>query len=218
MDKINFKAALFDLDGVVFDTEPQYTKFWGAQCREFRPDRPGLEHEIKGQTLVQILDNHFGGGLKAKQDTIIERLNEYEKHMDFIFVKDFVPFVRQLREKGVKTAVVTSSNLDKMNAVYRKCEDFKSLFDAILTSEDFEYSKPHPDCYQKAAQRFDAKADECIVFEDSFNGLKSGRAAKMKVVGLSTTNSPESIAPYSDIVVADYTDFSYLDCQKLINS
>lgn len=218
MDKINFKAALFDLDGVVFDTEPQYTKFWGAQCREFRPDRPGLEHEIKGQTLVQILDNHFGGGLKAKQDMIIERLNEYEKHMDFIFVKDFVPFVRQLREKGVKTAVVTSSNLDKMNAVYRKCEDFKSLFDAILTSEDFEYSKPHPDCYQKAAQRFDAKADECIVFEDSFNGLKSGRAAKMKVVGLSTTNSPESIAPYSDIVVADYTDFSYLDCQKLINS
>lgn len=218
MDKINFKAALFDLDGVVFDTEPQYTKFWGAQCREFRPDRPGLEHEIKGQTLVQILDNHFGGGLKAKQDMIIERLNEYEKHMDFIFVKDFVPFVRQLREKGVKTAVVTSSNLDKMNAVYRKCEDFKSLFDAILTSEDFEYSKPHPDCYQKAAQRFDAKADECIVFEDSFNGLKSGRAAKMKVVGLSTTNSPESIAPYSDIVVADYTDFGYLDCQKLINS
>lgn len=218
MDKINFKAALFDLDGVVFDTEPQYTKFWGAQCREFRPDRPGLEHEIKGQTLVQILDNHFGGGLKAKQDMIIERLNEYEKHMDFIFVKDFVPFVRQLREKGVKTAVVTSSNLDKMNAVYRKCEDFKSLFDAILTSEDFEHSKPHPDCYQKAAQRFDAKADECIVFEDSFNGLKSGRAAKMKVVGLSTTNSPESIAPYSDIVVADYTDFSYLDCQKLINS
>lgn len=218
MDKINFKAALFDLDGVVFDTEPQYTKFWGAQCREFRPDRPGLEHEIKGQTLVQILDNHFGGGLKAKQDMIIERLNEYEKHMDYIFVKDFVPFVRQLREKGVKTAVVTSSNLDKMNAVYRKCEDFKSLFDAILTSEDFEYSKPHPDCYQKAAQRFDAKADECIVFEDSFNGLKSGRAAKMKVVGLSTTNSPESIATYSDIVVADYTDFGYLDCQKLINS
>ncbi|MGM9698620.1 MAG: HAD family hydrolase [Prevotella sp.] len=218
MDNKNFKAALFDLDGVVFDTEPQYTKFWGAQCREFRPDRPGLEHEIKGQTLVQILDNHFGGELKAKQDLIVERLNEYEKHMDFIFVKDFVPFIRQLREKGVKTAVVTSSNLDKMNAVYRKCEDFKSLFDAILTSEDFEHSKPHPDCYQKAAQRFDAKVDECIVFEDSFNGLKSGRAAMMKVVGLATTNSPESIAPYSDIVVADYAGFGYLDCQKLINS
>ena len=54
-----FKAALFDLDGVVFDTEPQYTGFWGAQCREFHPEHPGLEHEIKGQTLVQIFDRIF---------------------------------------------------------------------------------------------------------------------------------------------------------------
>ena len=215
MDNNTFKAALFDLDGVVFDTEPQYTKFWGTQCREFRPDCPGLEHEIKGQTLVQILDRHFGGELKEKQALIIERLNDYEKSMDFVFVSGFETFVGQLREKGVKTAVVTSSNLDKMNTVYRKCEGFKSLFDAILTSEDFEYSKPHPDCYQKAAQRFDAKADECIVFEDSFNGLKSGRAANMKVVGLSTTNSPESIAPYSDIVIPDYKEFGYEDCLKL---
>ena len=50
------KAALFDLDGVVFDTEPQYTEFWGEQCREFRPDISGLEHIIKGQTLIQIYD------------------------------------------------------------------------------------------------------------------------------------------------------------------
>lgn len=216
MNNKTFKAALFDLDGVVFDTEPQYTKFWGAQCREFRPDHPGLEHEIKGQTLVQILDRHFGGVLAEKQSLIIERLNEYEKDMDFVFVNGFEAFVRQLRDNGIKTAVVTSSNLDKMYAVYNKCEGFKALFDAILTSEDFERSKPDPDCYQKAAQRFDAKADECIVFEDSFNGLKSGRAANMKVVGLSTTNSPESIAPYSDTVIPDYSNFGYDNCLRLI--
>ena len=218
MDNISFKAALFALDGVVFDTEPQYTEFWGSQCREFRPDRPGLEHEIKGQTLLQILDRHFDGDLKAKQSLIVERLNEFEKTMDFVFVSGFEAFVRQLRSNGVKTAVVTSSNLDKMNAVYNRCEGFKTLFDAILTSEDFERSKPDPDCYQKASQRFDATADECIVFEDSFNGLKSGRAAKMKVVGLSTTNSPESIAPYSDTVIANYLAFGYDDCLRLIQN
>ena len=54
------------------------------------------------------------------------------------------------------------------------------------------------------------------MFEDSFNGLKSGRAAKMKVVGLSTTNSPESIAPYSDTVIANYLAFGYDDCLRLI--
>ena len=75
------KAALFDLDGVVFDTEPQYSIFWGAQCREFHPEHPGLEHEIKGQTLVQIYDAWFSGPLADKQALITERLNEYEQQM-----------------------------------------------------------------------------------------------------------------------------------------
>ena len=75
MGNNTFKAALFDLDGVVFDTEPQYSIFWGAQCREFHPEHPGLEYEIKGQTLVQIFDKHFSGELEAKQQLIVERLN-----------------------------------------------------------------------------------------------------------------------------------------------
>lgn len=202
-----FKAALFDLDGVVFDTEPQYTEFWGAQCREFHPEHPGLEHEIKGQTLVQIFDRHFSGDLAYTQEIITERLNDFEHNMRYDYIEGFEAFVRQLRSKGVKTAVVTSSNRVKMQVVYGRRSEFRQLFDAILTSEDFERSKPDPDCYLKAAARLGVGIDECIVFEDSFNGLKSGRAAGMKVVGLATTNSAESIAPYSDKVISNYIDF-----------
>lgn len=202
--KTNFKVALFDLDGVVFDTEPQYTVFWGQQCREFHPDEPGLEHRIKGQTLVQIFDNHFNGEFEQYRPLITDRLNEFERTMRFDYVPGFEKFVGSLRENGIKTAVVTSSNCDKMEAVYSQRHEFKQLFDAILTSEDFEYSKPHPDCYLKAAARFGADVKDCVVFEDSFNGLKSGRAADMYVVGLSTTNSAEAIAPYCDEVVPDY--------------
>lgn len=198
------KAALFDLDGVVFDTEPQYTIFWGAQCREFHPEHPGLEHEIKGQTLVQIYDAWFSGPLTEKQPLITERLNQYEQQMDYQFVEGFEDYIHQLRSKGVKTAVVTSSNQPKMEAVYQSHPEFRSLFDAILTSEDFERSKPDPDCYLKAAQRLGVEVEDCVVFEDSFNGLKSGRAAGMYVVGLSTTNPAEAIRPYCDEVIANY--------------
>ena len=201
------KAALFDLDGVVFDTEPQYTEFWGAQCREFHPEHPGLEHEIKGQTLVQIFDRHFSGDLAYSQEIITNRLNDFEQTMRFDYVEGFEDFVSRLRSRGVKTAVVTSSNIAKMQSVYQSRSEFRQMFDAILTSEDFERSKPDPDCYLKAAERLGAEIDECIVFEDSFNGLKSGRAAGMKVVGLATTNSAESIAPYSDVVISNYKDF-----------
>ena len=198
------KAALFDLDGVVFDTEPQYTIFWGEQCREFHPEHPGLEHEIKGQTLVQIYDAWFSGPLAEKQAVITERLNRYEEQMSYNYVAGFEEYVKKLRAEGVKTAVVTSSNQPKMEAVKKHHPEFEKLFDAILTSEDFEYSKPHPDCYLKAAKRLETSVEDCVVFEDSFNGLKSGRAAGMYVVGLATTNSPEAIGPYCDEVITDY--------------
>ena len=116
----------------------------------------------------------------------------------------------------MKTAVVTSSNQKKMDTVYRNHSEFRQMFDAILTAEDFDKSKPDPDCYLKGAQRFGATPDECVVFEDSFNGLKSGRAAEMVVVGLSTTNPENEISKFSDIVVNDYKSFKYENICNLI--
>ena len=204
MKKMTLKAALFDLDGVVFDTEPQYSIFWGAICREFHPEIPGLEHKIKGQTLMQIYDAWFSGPLTDSQPLITERLNEYERQMDYDYIAGFEEYICSLRQQGVKTAVVTSSNQPKMEAVYAKHPEFKGLFDAILTSEDFERSKPDPDCYLKAAERFGVEPKDCVVFEDSFNGLKSGRAAGMYVVGLATTNAAEDIAPLCDEVISNF--------------
>lgn len=202
------KAALFDLDGVVFDTEPQYSVFWGSQCREFHPELPGLEHRIKGQTLTQIYDAWFSGPLTDRQPLITSRLNDYERQMDYDYIAGFEVFIDRLHRQGVKTAVVTSSNIPKMEAVYAKHPEFKEMFDAILTSEDFERSKPDPDCYLKAAQRFGIEPKDCVVFEDSFNGLKSGRAAGMYVVGLATTNAADAIRPLCDEVITDFIELS----------
>ena len=209
------KAALFDLDGVVFDTEPQYTVFWGSQCRLYHPEHPGLEHEIKGSTLTQIYDRWFSGPLEAEQAVVTERLNSFEAQMTFEYIAGFEALIADLHAHGVKTAVVTSSNQPKMESVYRAQPGFKQLFDAILTSEDFEHSKPHPDCYLKAAARFGAHPSECVVFEDSFNGLKSGRAAGMKVVGVATTNTAADIAGLSDIQIVDYQHVDYESLKQL---
>ena len=203
------KAALFDLDGVVFDTEPQYTIFWGEQCREFHPEHPGLEIEIKGQTLTQIFDRWFSGELAYTQPLITRRLDAYEAQMDYLYVAGFERFVMELKAQGMKTAVVTSSNLPKMQSVYQHRPEFATFFDEILTSEDFAESKPSPDCYLRGAARFAAKPDECVVFEDSFNGLRSGRAAGMFVVGLTTSNPKEKIRELSDIQIDDYKEFDF---------
>ena len=216
MRQSKFKAALFDLDGVVFDTEPQYSVFWGDICRQYHPEHPGLEHEIKGQTLTQIYDRWFSGSLLLEQDSITSRLNDYEQQMSYEYIAGFETLIANLRSHGVRTAVVTSSNIPKMESVFRHQPGFTSLFDAILTSEDFDRSKPDPDCYQKAAQRLDAEFDECIVFEDSFNGLHAGRAAKMVVVGLATTNAVKDITPLSDLQLNNYEGLTFERLETLL--
>ena len=209
MKKEELKAALFDLDGVVIDTETQYSVFWGSQCRLYHPEHPGLENEIKGQTLDQILDMGWSGELESERQVLVERLNAFEAQMQLDYLEGFLPFISDLRQHGMKTAVVTSSNRLKMENVYRQHPEFQQLFDAILTSEDFAESKPSPDCYLRAAQRFGLERDACVVLEDSVNGLRSGRAAGMMVVGLVTTNPLDVVRPLSDCQIKDYTNFDY---------
>ena len=214
------KAALFDLDGVVFDTESQYTIFWGGEGRKYHPEMPDFAQKIKGQTLVQIYDKYFSSpevfleageeaDVAAGQRRITERLNRFEQQMDYVYIDGFEDFVKDLKAHGVKCAVVTSSNLPKMENVYARHPEFLTYFDRVLTSEDFAKSKPDPDCYLKAAQAFGVEPVECAGFEDSFNGLKSVRAAGACVVGLATTNSREAIREYSDLVIDNYVSFSF---------
>lgn len=194
---------MFDLDGVVFDTEPQYTIFWGSQFKKYYPQEPGLELKVKGMTLVQIYDMYFNDQPQMQAD-ITRELNDFEVNMNYEYVAGFEQFITKLRSIGVKTAVVTSSNCEKMENVYAKHPEFKTYFDEVLTSEDFAKSKPDPDCYLKAAQKFGANVDECVGFEDSFNGLKSLQGANMTIVGLATTNSAEAIAEYAHKVIDNY--------------
>ena len=205
------KAVLFDLDGVIFDTEHQYSVFWGEQCKLFHPEDPGLEQRIKGQTLNQIFEQLFSGSLEPMRPVVTERLNAFEASMTFDYVPGFKKFLNRLHQDGIKTAVVTSSNREKMKAVYKQHPDFTQLFDIILTSDDFTGSKPDPSCYLTAARQLNVTPDACIVFEDSFNGLRAGKAAKMRVVGLSTTNPAAAIAPLCDVVISDYHELEKID-------
>ena len=200
---MKIKAALFDLDGVIIDTETQYSRFWGEQCRRYFPDQPGLENVIKGQTLTQIYDRVFAD-LPDEQPLITQRLDEYELQMTYDYIPGARAFIENLRQQGIKTAVVTSSNQPKMRNVHRAHPELTELFDAILTAEDFTESKPHPQCYLRAAERLGCLPEECVGFEDSFNGLRAVRSAGMTVVGLATTNPADAIKPLADIVVSDF--------------
>ena len=210
----NFSAALFDLDGVIFHTEPQYDLFWERIAATYRPDAPQMVAAIKGTTLVSTFEAWFSGPYEPLRTDIQQRLDAFEASMNFNYVPGFQDFLADVLASGIRTAVVTSSNLPKMGNVYRTHPEFRGRFDAILTSEDFSESKPHPDCFLKAAARLGVRPGECIVFEDSLNGLRAAGAAGMRAIALCTTLPPERLAPLSAFQFSDFRSMRWKDIAR----
>ena len=195
--------ALFDLDGVILDTEGSYTAFWDDYgSRHFSEKDFGLK--IKGQTLVKILADYFP--YENERKSITDAINDFERKMSYPFVPGVENYIKSLKSNGIRTAVVTSSNLLKMENVYRCHPGFREMFDMILTSEDFSESKPSPYCYLKAMRLFGAGPEDCVVFEDSLAGLQAARASGAFVTALTTTNPEEVVRNYADLVIRDFND------------
>ena len=180
-----FKAALFDLGGVIFDTEPQYTRFWKGEFHRYYPDRTGLEDAIKGETLIQTFDGWFSGPLEAERERVRTRLYAFEASMDFPNVKGTAEFIQALRALGIRTAVVTSSNQPKMQNVFRTHPEFT---------------------YLKAAELLGVDPADCLAFEDSFNGLRSAMDAGTTVVAVTTAHPAAELMDLSHYQIPNFTD------------
>ena len=199
--------ALFDFDGVLMDTEAQYTRFWDETGRKF-VDMDGFGSMIKGQTLVQIFGKYFADRTEEELRAVEEAINEYERNMTYEFIPGARGFLNELRQAGIPTAIVTSSNNQKMSQVYKAHPDLHTLVDAILTSEHFSKSKPDPECFLKGMEMLGGTPESTVVFEDSIHGITAGRDAGAYVTGLATTNKREVIEPLCDMVIDNFSDFS----------
>jgi HAD superfamily hydrolase (TIGR01509 family) len=208
--------VLFDFDGVIADTESQYTIFWNQKGLEYL----GLENfglTIKGQTFKQIAAGHFKDKLKELYEEIEPVLNEFEVNMSYDYVPGALEFMKEMKSAGVRTAIVTSSHNVKMANAYRAHPELLELVDAILTSNDFTRSKPDPECFLKGMEVLGGKPEETIIFEDSLHGIAAGRAAGAKVIGLTTTNKSEVLTPLCDMVIDDFTTIDADKISKLLH-
>ena len=135
-DPKNMKAALFDLDGVLVDTEGIYTEFWSAMDRLYPTDVPGFSMVIKGSTLDTILNTYFPD--KAIQDDIVARLKEFERTMPYRMFPGVPELLKRLRDRGFKIAIVTSSNLLKMKNLFVQLPELEKMVDIVITDEDVD--------------------------------------------------------------------------------
>lgn len=199
-------TVLFDFDGVITNTEPQYDTYY---------DRVGEQHlgiknfasMVKGVTLPNIISKYFKDVPQTEIDKIIEETIEFEKNLNYPPIPGAIEFISYLKENNYKIGLVTSSQDFKMKIALNAL-GLTNAFDTEVTANRITEGKPDPMCYLLAAKDLNASPEECMVLEDSFFGIQSGLSAGMCVVGLSTTNSEADLKKVVDNVIPDFSNIN----------
>jgi len=208
-------CVLFDMDGVVLDTETQYDKIWKHIGERYSIGIPNFEKVIKGSTLPNIIKKYFSHLTQEEQDNIVKIIDDFETTMDFNEISGSLRFVDELKKNGIKVGLVTSSTQTKLDAV-NKVQHLDQIFDTIVAAERVVQGKPNPECFLLGAQDLNAKPENCIVFEDSFAGIEAAMAAGMTVIALATTHSADRLRDKADTIIPDFKNFGIEDLEATL--
>lgn len=181
--KNKIKGVIFDMDGVLFDTESLYLKSW---IKVFKRYGYTMEKEVYldvmgtgRENVKKVFKEKFGQNIPIEEmykEKDIELFKEIEENLE---TKDgALELLTYLKEHNYKIALATSGERKRMEKQMKKA-DFIKFFDALVTKEDVTKNKPNPDIFLKAAEKINIDPKECMVIEDSFAGIKGAYLANM---------------------------------------
>ena len=190
------KAVLFDMDGVLVDSEELTYEAAIAMLRERGADacREDFRPFIGAGDIAYLGGAAGVHGLKYDPEMSVVTYEKYEKLVSEhdIAYKNTVRTVKELQSMGLKLAVCTSADLVKMN-INVKAIGLSGVFDALINGRDIKNNKPAPDIYLKGAETLGVLPSECLVVEDAKNGIIAAKAAGMHNAAVTTTFTREEL-------------------------
>lgn len=183
-----FQAVLFDLDGVLADSEPMWNEIDGALLAEYGVTYGGeYKHVVLGksfQLALQFYKDTFN--VRAEVEEMALRRTQiatdfYARRIPMFAEAPVV--LRQLRDAGLKIGLASSS-VRALVVPFLERHDLKKYFHALTTGEEVERGKPNPDIYLRAAQKVEVEPRYCLVVEDALSGVAAGKSAGMTVVAI----------------------------------
>ena len=185
-----FEAVLFDMDGVLVDSEA----FIADAAIAMFAERHGIHATRADFTpFVGTGENRFIGGVAVKYglsiDIDADKARTYELYFDLVRgrLKELpgaVVFVRGCRSRGLKTAIATSADRRKLEANLSEIGLSDADFDASVDGLQVERKKPFPDIYLEAARRIGVLPERCLVVEDAVSGVLAAKAAGCSCLAL----------------------------------
>ena len=193
------KAILFDMDGVLLDSEEYICRAGVMMFKE-------KGYEVKPDDFLEFTgmgENRYLGGVAEKNRIPFElekdKARTYEIYAEIVAGRlepfpGVVEFIEKCRSRGLKMAVASSADPTKVEINLEEIGIPSSTFETVVTGLDIEHRKPAPDIFLKAAEKLDVDPAECLVVEDAISGVAAGKAAGARVLALTTSFSAEDLS------------------------
>jgi len=216
------EAVLFDMDGVIIDTEPFFLRSESMLLKEFGVDTEleyhfryqGTTHEYMWETMKNEFD------LDAPVAELVERANVIRNRLmeedGLQAIPGVIPFISRLHAAGIPLAIASSSPLKDIHKAVKSLE-IETYFSYFVSGESVAHSKPAPDIFLDAAANLNAKPENCVVIEDYRNGGASAHAAGCKCIGFRNPAFPPQDLSLATVIVTDFSGLDSAYCSALID-
>lgn len=208
------KAVLFDMDGVIVDTEPLHRKAYHQMFKDVNIEvDEDLYSSFTGQSTTNIckrLVDRFGLS-QTPEDLVALKRKSYKNYFEndgLELIDGVLERIKDYHANGVNLVLASSASMTGINQIFERF-DLNQYFSAKFSGADLEKSKPHPEIFLKAAASTGFDKSECMVIEDSTNGIKAAKAAGIYCVAFKSPHSKHQDYHLADKVISSFKEISY---------
>jgi len=217
-----FEAVIFDMDGVLIDSEPLHLELEEEIFKEIGANVSLEEHNsFVGTTshyMWEYVINKYNIPHTVDELVEMDRKRYFEyilKHDDAVKpIEGVDELVKELYSKKMRLAVASSSPIEVIKLVVKRLK-LESYFDELVSGDFVKRSKPYPDIFLYASEKLNVVPEKCIVIEDSNNGVMAAKSAGMKVVGFINPNSGNQDINMADVVIRSFSELNYEKLQNI---
>lgn len=215
------KAVLFDMDGVIVDTEPLHRK---AYFKMFSDVQINVSNELyesfTGQSTINIcrrLVNHFN--LSHTPEYLVQLKRQHFKYLfendsDLALIDGVLERIKDYHANGIKLVLASSASMSNINRIFERF-NLNQYFSNKFSGADLKQSKPHPEIFIKAAESTGFQKSECMVIEDSTNGIKAAHAAGIFCAAFKSEHSSGQDYRLANLVISDFKEIKFVKTKEL---
>ena len=210
------KAVIFDMDGVIVDSEPLHHKAYQKMFVDFNLDVSNALYEsFTGQATLAICENLCTTfNLKEDPKILVERKRThfnylFEEDQELELIEGVFELIQNYFNAGLTLVLASSASMQNINRIFKRF-DLDPYFKAKFSGADLQASKPHPEIFIKANDSTGFPSENCFVIEDSTNGIQAAKTAGLFCVGFDSPHSKNQDYSDADLTIQSFKEIEYL--------